>query len=147
MRFQASRAPNSHLASAVPDNALEGAWRCPQVRVTLRNGTVIVDRQTTLLVASKTHYSTNGTTGDPPQFYGNSGRYELAHDTLTLHPLVAMDPQERGGSKRYHVRAIGDTLWLTGRTEDFHHLKDGRLVPDTAVAYRVVEILLIRAGR
>jgi hypothetical protein len=49
------------------------------------------------------------------RFWGNSGSYELAGDTLTFHPVVAKDPDlpkaEKTGER--YVRVSGETLWLT----------------------------------
>ena len=93
--YQAQWAPTAIRASAVPDRAFEGAWREVQVRLTRRDGTVILVRPIAgLYVATATHYAQTATlalsdTNKVPvcnQFWGTSGRYRLAHDTLTLNP-------------------------------------------------------------
>lgn len=123
--YRALRAPNAFDATAVSDRAFEGAWREVQVRLTRRDGSVILVHPIAgIYVATATHYGRMATlaqsdTSQVPvcgQFWGTSGPYRLRHDTLTLAPTVGLDETlAAGGSARYHVRAKGDTLWLSGR--------------------------------
>ena len=52
-------------------------------------------------------------------FVANSGTYEVADSTLTIHPIVARSPNYMsGGSDKYHFRVSGDTLWLSNTGAD-----------------------------
>lgn len=166
-RFNLLPAPAPFRGNAAArGGAFEGAWREVQVQVTLRNGKVIlIHPEASLFVATKAHYSKMATSGDPPRpvfktldptcaelakayqtFWGNTGRYEMAGDTLTFYPIVARDPNLMGGIERVHVRASRDTLWLTGKTDDIYYRQDGRLVPDTTASYIAVETILVRVA-
>jgi hypothetical protein len=156
MRYPALRAPTAAHADAVPDGTFEGAWREAQVRLTRRGGAVIVVHPiASLYVATGTHYSRMATlaasdsTRVPAcdRFWGHSGRYRLTHDTLTLYPMVGRDARlAAGDSIRFHVRASGDTLWLSGRFSEHYLPVDGPLVPDTAGPFVAQEILLMRVA-
>lgn len=156
MGYQALRAPTTADARAVPDGTFEGAWREVRVRLTRRDGTVIVVRPVaSVYIATGTHYARMATlspsdTSSVPvcdQFWGTSGRYRLSHDTLTLTPTVGKDARVAAGdSITYHVRTKGDTLWLSGRSSEHYLRNDGRLIPDTAGPLVAEEILLVRAA-
>ena len=63
-------------------------------------------------------------------FIANSGKYEVADSTLTIHPVVARSPNfMSGGSDRYHFRVSGDTLWLSNTGADLRAMIGGQLVP------------------
>ena len=56
-------------------------------------------------------------------FIANSGTYEVADSTLTMHPVVARSPNfMSGGSDKYYFRVSGDTLWLSNTGADFRTL-------------------------
>jgi hypothetical protein len=99
-----------------------------------------------MYVATRTHYSVLGTTGESQSSYGSAGWYKVARDSIIFHIVVANPAKRAGGVEHFHVRAKGDSLWLTGTTDDFYELRDGRLVPMTP-GFRAIEILLVRLPR
>lgn len=143
----------------------EGVWREDQVLVTRRDGSVITVRPAaSIYVATGTHYSMMATFGLPPRplfktlvptkaekiaaydtFWGHSGSYRLAGDTLTLLPIVARMPNlMAGGYQRLLTRAVGDTLWLIGRFSNYYFRVGTELVPDTLGPFVAEEIRLVR---
>ena len=59
----------------------------------------------------------------------NTGTYEVADSTLTIHPVVARDPNYMaGGSDKYTFRVSGDTLWLSNTGSDIRTMIGGQLV-------------------
>jgi hypothetical protein len=62
-------------------------------------------------------------------FVANTGTYEVADSTLTIHPVVARSPNfMSGGSDKYQFRISGDTLWLSNTGADFKTRIGGQLV-------------------
>lgn len=154
------RSPQSPIRSV-----FEGVWREDQVLVTRRDGSVITVRpEASIYVVTGTHYSMMATFGLPPRplfktlvpteaekisaydtFWGHSGSYQIAADTLTLHPIVARMPNlMAGGYQKLHTRAVGDTLWLIGRFSNYYFRVGKELVPDTLGPFLAEEIRLVR---
>ncbi len=154
MRDRTLRAPSDIPVNAVAAGSFEGVWREAQVRLTRRDGTVLLIRPTTsLYVATATHYSTAATLAESDtgkvfscdRFWATSGRYHLAHDTLTMNPSVGHDAfLAAGDSIRFHVRTRRDSLWLDGPLSEHYQRVNERFVPDTASAFVAQEILLVR---
>ena len=47
-------------------------------------------------------------------FIANAGTYDIADDTLVVHPVISKHPGYMGGGEdRFLMRSAGDTLWLT----------------------------------
>lgn len=62
LRHQVLHTPMAIRADTVPDDAFEGAWRAAQIRLTRRDGAVLLVRPvTSLYVVTATHYSTAAT--------------------------------------------------------------------------------------
>ena len=52
-------------------------------------------------------------------FVANSGTYEVAGETLTLHPVVSRSPNfMAGGAAKNQFRIEGTTLWLIQKNTD-----------------------------
>jgi hypothetical protein len=104
--------------------------------------------QPSLYLFDDKHYSMMRVTGNQPRalaakdtstdaeklaayksFIANTGTYEVADSTLTIHPVVARDPNfMSGGSDKYQFRVSGDTLWLSNTGADFRTMIGGQLV-------------------
>mgnify|MGYP001792700345 CR=1 FL=1 len=127
---------------------LEGAWRAVSIRVTGPDSAADQMAQPSLFLCGETHYSMMRVTGNQPRalaakdsvtdaeklaaydsFIANSGTYEVADSTLTIHPVVARSPNfMAGGSDKYHFSVRGDTLWLSNTGADFRTKLGGQLV-------------------
>jgi hypothetical protein len=47
-------------------------------------------------------------------FIANAGTFDIADDTLVIHPVISKHPGFMGGGEdRFLMRSAGDTLWLT----------------------------------
>jgi len=128
------------------ESPLEGAWSVASIHVTgpdSANTTV----QPSLFLFGDKGYSMMRVTGAQPRalaatdsatdaeklaaydsFIANSGTYEVADSTLTIHPVVARSPNYMGGSDIYHFRVSGDTLWLSNTGADIRTRIGGQLV-------------------
>jgi hypothetical protein len=104
--------------------------------------------QPSLYLFGDKHYSMMRVTGNQPRalaakdtatdaeklaaynsFVANTGAYEVADSTLTIHPVVARSPNfMSGGSDKYQFRISGDTLWLSNTGADFRTMIGGQLV-------------------
>jgi hypothetical protein len=68
-------------------------------------------------------------------FVANSGTYEVAGATLTLHPMVARSPNfMAGGVSKFQLRIEGTTLWLTQKNTDLSLLTGDRVAPSSGPA-------------
>jgi hypothetical protein len=105
--------------------------------------------QPSLYLFGDKHYSMMRVTGNQPRtlaakdsatdaeklaaydsFIANTGTYEVADSTLTIHPVVARSPNfMSGGSDKYQFRVSGDTLWLSNSGVDIRTRIGGQLVP------------------
>ena len=119
---------------------IEGVWKIAELVVTGANAAKDVNPQPSLLIITQGHYSETGVEGNKPRalykaeqptaeekiaaydsFYANAGTYEVNGTTLTIHPMVARNPNYMaGGFMKYQFRIEGNTLWLTNKTSDLN---------------------------
>jgi hypothetical protein len=131
-------------AAEGPEPPLEGAWSVVSIRVGQDSAV-----QPSLYLFGDKHYSMMRVTGNQPRtlaakdsvtdaeklaaydsFIANTGTYEVADSTLTIHPVVARSPNfMSGGSDKYQFRVSGDTLWLSNSGVDIRTRIGGQLVP------------------
>ncbi|HYN81878.1 MAG TPA: lipocalin-like domain-containing protein [Gemmatimonadaceae bacterium] len=131
-----------------PESPLEGAWSVASIRVTGPDSAANTTVQPSLYLFGDKHYSMMRATGNQPRtlsatdsktdaeklaaydsFIANTGTYEVADSTLTIHPVVARDPNYMsGGSDKYNFRVSGDTLWLSNTGTDIRTMIGGQLV-------------------
>ncbi len=131
-----------------PEPPLEGAWSVVSIRVTGPDSAANTTVQPSVYLFGDKHYSMMRITGNQPRtlaakdsatdaeklaaynsFVANTGTYEVADSTLTIHPVVARSPNfMSGGSDKYHFRVSGDTLWLSNTGADFRTMIGGQLV-------------------
>lgn len=146
---------------APPQPPLVGAWSIVSIRVTgpdSANTTV----QPSLYLFGDRHYSMMRVTGNQPRtlsakyndtdaeklaaydsFVANTGTYEVADSTLTIHPTVARSPNfMSGGSDKYDFRVSGDTLWLSNTGADFRTMIGGQLVPSPGTPSAMMLVLV-----
>lgn len=117
---------------------IEGAWKVTEIVVTGAEASNVPNPQPGLFIFTKTHYSVMWVPGnqsrslfkgeDPTDqekiaaydsFVANSGTYEVAGATITLHPMVARSPNfMAGGVSKSQMRIEGTTLWLTQKNTD-----------------------------
>lgn len=130
------------------ESPLEGAWSVASINVTGPDSAANTTVQPSLFLFGDKHYSMMRVTGNQPRtlaatdsateaeklvaynsFIANSGTYEVADSTLTIHPVVARSPNYMsGGSDKYHFRVSGDTLWLSNTGADIRTRIAGQLV-------------------
>lgn len=131
-----------------PEPPLEGAWKVVSINVTGPASAANTTVQPSLYLFGDKHYSMMRATGNQPRtlsatdsatdaerlaaynsFIANTGAYEVADSTLTIHPVVARDPNYMaGGSDKYTFRVSGDTLWLSNTGTDIRTMIGGQLV-------------------
>ncbi len=129
------------------ESPLEGAWSVVSIHVTGPDSATTTVQPSLFLFGDK-HYSMMRVTGNQPRtpaaadsatdaeklaaynsFIANTGTYEVADSTLTIHPVVARSPNYMaGGSDIYHFRVSGDTLWLSNTGKDIRTRIGGQLV-------------------
>ena len=142
---------------------LEGAWSAASIHVTGPDSVANTTVQPSLFLFGEKHYSMMRVTGNQPRtlastdkatdaeklaaynsFIANTGTYEAADSTLTIHPVVARSPNYMsGGSDKYHFRVSGDTLWLTNTGADIQTRIGGQLVGPTGTPSPTM-LLLVR---
>ncbi len=129
------------------ESPLEGAWSIASIHVSGPDSAANTTVQPNLFLFGEKHYSMMRATGNQPRtlaatnsptdaeklaaynsFIANSGTYEVADSTLTIHPVVARSPNYMGGSDIYHFRISGDTLWLSNTGADIRTRIGGQLV-------------------
>ena len=145
------------------ESPLEGAWSVANITVTGPNSAASTTVQPSLFLFREKHYSMMRVTGNQPRtlaatdsatdaeklaaynsFIANTGTYEVADSTLTIHPVVARSPNYMsGGSDKYHFRVSGDTLWLTNTGADIQTRIGGQLVGPTGTPSATM-LLLVR---
>lgn len=131
-----------------PELPLEGAWSVVSISVTGPDSSISATVQPSVYLFGDKHYSMMRVTGNQPRtlaakdsmtdaekiaaydsFIANSGTYEVADSTLTIHPVVARSPNfMSGGSDKYYFRVMGDTLWLSNTGADFRTMIGGQVV-------------------
>jgi hypothetical protein len=117
---------------------IEGAWKVTEIVVTGADPSSVPNPQPGLIIFTKTHYSVMWVPGNQPRslfkgegptdqekiaaydsFVANSGTYEVAGATITLHPMVARSPNfMAGGVSKSQMRIEGTTMWLTQKNTD-----------------------------
>ena len=127
---------------------LEGAWSVVNIHVTGPDSAANTTVQPSVFLFGDKHYSMMRVTGNQPRtlaatdsatdaeklaaydsFIANTGTYEVADSTLTIHPVVARSPNYMsGGSDKYHFHVSGDTLWLSNTGTDIRTMVGGQLV-------------------
>jgi hypothetical protein len=131
---------------------IEGIWKVTEIVVTGADASNVPNPQPSLVIFTPRHYSLMYVTGSQPRkpytgedptdaekmaafdsFVANSGTYEVAGGTLTLHPIVARNPGfMAGGFDKYQFRIEGTTLSLINKSTDFNFRKGDRVGPSTA---------------
>jgi hypothetical protein len=147
----------------LPAPPLDGAWSVVNIRVTGPDSAANTMVQPSLFLFGDKHYSMMRVTGNQPRtlaakdsftdaeklaaynsFIANTGTYEVADSTLTIHPVVARSPNYMsGGSDKYHFRVSGDTLWLSNTGTDIRTMIGGQLVPPSGPT-NATELVLVR---
>ncbi len=145
-----------------PQSALEGAWSVASIHVTGPDSAANTTVQPSLFLFGDKHYSMMRVTGNQPRalaakdsftdaeklaaynsFVANTGTYEVADSTLTIHPVVARSPNYMsGGSDKYHFRVSGDTLWLSNTGTDIRTRIGGQLVGPSGVPSATMLVLV-----
>jgi hypothetical protein len=148
--------------SESPEPPLEGAWSITSIRVTGPDSAANATVQPSLYLFGDKHYSMMRVTGNQPRtlaatdsdtdaeklasynsFIANTGTYEVADSTLTIHPVVARSPNYMsGGSDIYHFRVGGDTLWLSNTGADIRTMIGGQLVGPTGTPSATTLVLV-----
>lgn len=131
-----------------PESPLEGAWSVVSIRVTGPDSAANTIVQPSVYLFGDRYYSMMRVTGNQPRtlaakdsftdaerlaaygsFVANTGTYEVADSSLTIHPVVARSPNfMSGGSDRYTFHVSGDTLWLSNTGADLLTRIGGKLV-------------------
>jgi hypothetical protein len=141
------------------ESPLEGAWSVVSVKITGPDSADTAVQPSLYLFTDK-HYSMMRITGPRTMaagdsvtdaeklsaydtFVANSGTYETADSSLTIHPTVARSPNYMaGGSDKYHFRVSGDTLWLSNTGEDFKTMIKGQLVTPAGRRNTTLQVLV-----
>jgi hypothetical protein len=130
---------------------IEGAWKVTEIVVTGAGASNVPNPQPGLIIFARKHYSVMWVPGNQPRslftgedptdqekiaaydsFVANSGTYEVAGATLTLHPMVARSPNfMAGGASKFQLRIEGTTLWLTQKNTDLSLRAGNRVAPSS----------------
>ena len=133
---------------------IEGAWKVTEIVVTGTDASTVANPQPGLIIFARKHYSVMWIPGNQPRslfkgedptneekiaaydsFVANSGTYEVAGATLTLHPMVARSPNfMAGGVSKSQLRIEGKTLWLTQKNTDISIRTGDRVAPSSGPA-------------
>ena len=131
---------------------VEGVWKVSEIVVTGAGASSVPEPQPSLVTFTATHYSMMYVTGDQPRklfsaeeptnpekiaafdsLVANTGTYDVSGTALTLHPIVARNPNlMAGGFDKYQFRIEGTTMTLTEKSTDFNFRKGERVAPSTA---------------
>ena len=145
------------------ESPLKGAWSVASIHATGLDSAASTTVQPSLFLFGDKHYSMMLVTGNQPRalaatdnatdaeklaaydsFIANTGTYEMADSTLTIHPVVARSPNYMaGGSDKYHFRVSDDTLWLANTGADIRTRIGGQLVGPTGTPSATM-LLLVR---
>ena len=141
-------------AQSTAKKPIEGVWKVVEIVVTGAGASTSSNPQPSLLILTQGHYSQVGVLGDKARtlykaeeptnaekvaafdsFFGNAGTYEVSGSTLTIHPIVARNPNfMAGGFEKYQFRLDGNNLWLTDKSSDTSYRIGPRVVPSSAPA-------------
>jgi hypothetical protein len=129
------------LSAQSKHTGLEGAWQVAEVRVTGPDARTIAipEPRPNLIVFTGRHYSRVEIHADGPRpvladvrrasadelraawgpFVGEAGTYEVTGDILTMHPIVARNPEVMapGGALTYSFKLDGRTFWATFKND------------------------------
>lgn len=141
-------------AQTTKKKPIEGAWKVTEIVVTGTDASTVANPQPGLIIFARKHYSVMWVPGNQPRslfkgedptneekiaaydsFVANSGTYEVAGATLTLHPMVARSPNfMAGGVAKIQLRIEGTTLWLTQKNTDISVRTGDRVAPSSGLA-------------
>lgn len=144
------------------ESPLEGVWTVTSIHVSGPDSAANTTVQPSLYLFTDKHYSIMRVTGNQPRaltatdsatdaeklaaynsFIANTGTYEIADSTLTIHPVVARNPNfMAGGSDKYHFRVSGDTLWLSDPGTNIRTMIGGKLVGPTGTSSATTLVLV-----
>ena len=144
------------------ESPLEGAWSVVSIRVAGSDSAANTMVQPSVYLFGEKHYSMMRATGNQPRalaakdsvtaaekiaaydsFVANSGTYEVADSTVTVHPVVARSPNfMAGGSDKFHFRVAGDTLWLSNTGTEFMTMSGGRLATPAGTRSATMLVLI-----
>jgi len=133
---------------------IEGVWKVTEIVITGANASNSANVQPSLFIFSQQHYSLMYVPGNKPRalykaqeptneekisafdsLIANTGTYEISGSTLTIHPIVARNPNfMAGGSDKYQFRIEGTTLTLTEKSTDLNVRIGNRVVPASGPA-------------
>ena len=133
---------------------IEGVWRVTEVDVTGADASSVANPQPGLIIFTRKYYSVMRVPGNQPRslfkgedptneekiaaydsFVANSGTYEVAGATLTLHPMVARSPNfMAGGVVKNQFQIEGTTLWLIQKNTDISVRIGDRIAPSSGPA-------------
>ena len=141
-------------AQGTAKKPIEGVWKVVEIVVTGAGASTSSSPQPSLLILTQGHYTQVGVLGDKARtlykaeeptnaekvaafdsFFGNAGTYEVSGSTLTIHPIVARNPNfMAGGFEKYQFRLEGNNLWLTDKSSDTSYRIGSKVVPSSAPA-------------
>ena len=141
-------------AQSSTKKSIEGVWKVTEIVVTGEDASSVPNPQPGLIIFTQKHYSVMWVPGNQPRslfkgenptneekiaaydsFVANSGTYEVAEGTLTLHPMVARSPNFMGGGiSKNQLRIEGTTLWLTQKNTDLSFRIGDRVAPSSGPA-------------
>jgi hypothetical protein len=133
---------------------LEGAWKVAEIVITGDGAINVPNAQPGLFIFAQKHYSMFYVSGSQPRtlfkgenatneekiaaydsFVANTGTYEISGSTITIHPMVARNPNfMAGGFDKYQFRIEGNTLWLTEKSTDLNTRNGGKVGPGSGPA-------------
>jgi Lipocalin-like domain len=133
---------------------IEGVWKVTETVVTGANASNNASAQPSLIIFAQQHYSMMYVPGSKPRalykaqeptndekiaafdsLVANTGTYEISGSTLTIHPIVARNPNfMAGGFDKYQFRIDGTTLTLTEKSTDLNVRIGNRVVPESGPA-------------
>ena len=133
---------------------IEGAWKVTEIVVTGADASNVPNPQPGLIIFGQKYYSVMWVPGSQPRtlfkgenptdqekiaaydsFVANSGTYEVAGATLTLHPIVARSPNfMAGGVAKNQFRIEGTTLWLIQKNTDLSLRTGDHVAPSSGPA-------------
>jgi len=141
-------------AQSSTKKSIEGAWKVTEIVVTGADASNVSTPQPGLIIFTQKYYSVMWIPGNQPRalfkgedptneekiaaynsFVANSGTYDVAGETLTLHPMVARSPNfMAGGVSKNQFRIEGTTLWLIQKNTDLSIRIGERVAPSSGPA-------------
>jgi hypothetical protein len=140
------------LAQNPAKKSLEGVWKIAESEFMGADTSKISNPQPSLIIFGPKYYSMMMVPGEKPRalfkglnptneekisafdsFFAQSGTYDVAGSVLTVHPVVAKNPNYMsGGFIKYQFRLDGNTLWLTSKSTDLNFRIGDKVVSSTA---------------